>query len=50
MAFVRTVDLGSFVASGRVLGLSPSAVGKAVTRLESQLGVGSFSVRPAACD
>ncbi|MBZ5763793.1 LysR family transcriptional regulator [Rhizobium sp. VS19-DR104.2] len=39
MAFVRTADLGSFVAAGRVLGLSPSAVGKAVTKLESQLGI-----------
>lgn len=38
-AFVRTADLGSFVAAGRVLGLSPSAVGKAVTKLENQLGV-----------
>lgn len=38
-AFVRTADLGSFVAAGRVLGLSPSAVGKAVTKLEAQLGV-----------
>lgn len=42
MAFVRTADLGSFVAAGRVLGLSPSAVGKAVTRLEGQLGVRLF--------
>lgn len=42
MAFVRTADLGSFVAAGRVLGLSPSAVGKAVTKLESQLGVRLF--------
>ncbi|MGU3422930.1 LysR family transcriptional regulator [Methylobacterium sp. D54C] len=38
-AFVRTADLGSFVAAGRVLGLSASAVGKAVTKLENQLGV-----------
>ncbi|HEV7309508.1 LysR substrate-binding domain-containing protein [Ensifer sp.] len=38
-AFVRTADLGSFVAAGRVLGLSASAVGKAVTALEKQLGV-----------
>lgn len=38
-AFVRTADLGSFVAAGRVTGLSPSAVGKAVARLESELGV-----------
>jgi len=41
-AFVRTADLGSFVAAGRVLGLSPSAVGKAVTTLEQQLGVRLF--------
>ncbi|MEI2300187.1 LysR substrate-binding domain-containing protein [Ensifer sp. MJa1] len=38
-AFVRTADLGSFVSAGRVLGLSASAVGKAVTNLEKQLGV-----------
>ncbi|MBB6483047.1 LysR family transcriptional regulator [Rhizobium lusitanum] len=38
-AFVRTADLGSFAAAGRVLGLSASAVGKAVTTLERQLGV-----------
>ncbi|MBB3660546.1 DNA-binding transcriptional LysR family regulator [Rhizobium sp. BK650] len=41
-AFVRTADLGSFVAAGRTLGLSPSAVGKAVTALELQLGVRLF--------
>lgn len=41
-AFVRTADLGSFVAAGRVLGISPSAVGKAVTRLEQDLGVRLF--------
>lgn len=39
MAFVRTADLGSFVAAGRALGLSASAMGKAVTRLEQELGV-----------
>ncbi|WP_372026567.1 LysR substrate-binding domain-containing protein [Tistrella mobilis] len=38
-AFVRTADLGSFAAAGRVLGLSASAVGKAVTRLEQEMGV-----------
>lgn len=42
IAFVRTADLGSFVAAGRVLGLSASAVGKAVTKLEHQLGVRLF--------
>jgi DNA-binding transcriptional LysR family regulator len=39
IAFVRTADLGSFVAAGRVLGLSASAIGKAVARLEAELGV-----------
>ena len=42
MAFIRTAELGSFVAAGRALGLSASAVGKAVTRLEQQLGVRLF--------
>ena len=42
MAFVRTADLGSFVAAGRVLGLSASAVGKAVTKLEQQLEIRLF--------
>lgn len=42
MAFVRTAELGSFVAAGRVLGLSASAVGKGVTRLEQQLSVRLF--------
>jgi DNA-binding transcriptional LysR family regulator len=39
LAFLRAADLGSFVAAGRVLGISASAVGKAVTRLEQELGV-----------
>jgi len=42
MAFVRTAELGSFVAAGRALGLSASAVGKGVTRLEQQLSVRLF--------
>ncbi|MDZ5450806.1 LysR family transcriptional regulator [Labrys sp. ZIDIC5] len=41
-AFVRTADLGSFAAAGRVLGLSASAVGKAVAKLEQDLGVRLF--------
>ncbi|MGF7050928.1 DNA-binding transcriptional LysR family regulator [Bosea sp. OAE752] len=41
-AFVRTADFGSFVVAGRVLGLSASAVGKAVTKLEQQLGIRLF--------
>ncbi|RFB80052.1 LysR family transcriptional regulator [Methylovirgula sp. 4M-Z18] len=42
IAFVRTADLGSFAAAGRVLGLSASAVGKAVARLEAHVGVRLF--------
>lgn len=38
-AFVKTADLGSFAAAGGVLALSPSAVGKAVARLEQEMGV-----------
>jgi len=39
LAFVKTADLGSFVAAGRALEISASAVGKAVARLEEELGV-----------
>lgn len=39
LAFVRTAELGSFVAAGRVLQISASAVGKAVARLEKEVGV-----------
>jgi DNA-binding transcriptional LysR family regulator len=42
LAFVRAADLGSFVAAGRILGLSASAVGKAVAKLERQLAVRLF--------
>ena len=38
IAFASTVRAGSFSAAGRNLGLSASAVGKAVERLESRLG------------
>jgi LysR family transcriptional regulator, regulator for bpeEF and oprC len=37
-AFVRTAQLRSFTAAGRALGLSASAVAKAVARLEASLG------------
>lgn len=42
LPFVKTAELGSFVAAGRALGLSASAVGKSVTRLEQQVGVRLF--------
>lgn len=42
IAFVRTAESGSFVASGRQLGLSASAVGKSVARLEQELGLRLF--------
>lgn len=39
VAFSITVESGSFSSAGRKLGLSASAVGKAVDRLEQRLGV-----------
>jgi DNA-binding transcriptional LysR family regulator len=41
-AFVQAAETGSFVAAGRKLGLSASAVDKAVVRLEQRLGVRLF--------
>jgi len=41
-AFVQSAETGSFVAAGRQLGLSGSAVGKAVVRLEQRLDVRLF--------
>lgn len=38
-AFVATVDAGGFAPAARKLGLSASAVGKAVSRMEARLGV-----------
>jgi DNA-binding transcriptional LysR family regulator len=39
VAFVQAAETGSFVAAGRALGLSASAVGKSVMRLEAKLCV-----------
>lgn len=39
VAFVRTAQLKSFAAAARQLGVSPSAVGKSVARLEDHLGL-----------
>ena len=42
-SFVRAADLLSFAKAGRLLGISASAVGKNVSRLEQQLGVRLFN-------
>jgi DNA-binding transcriptional LysR family regulator len=39
VAFVRTIDAGSFASAARSIGASPSAVSKSVARLEQRLGV-----------
>ncbi len=41
-AFVQTAQTRSFVAAGRQIGISASAVGKSVARLEEKLGVRLF--------
>ncbi len=38
IAFVRVVEAHSFVAAAQTLGMSPSAISKAVSRLEEKLG------------
>ncbi|NWA24562.1 LysR family transcriptional regulator [Pseudomonas gingeri] len=40
--FVQTAQAGSFVASGRSLGISASAVSKSISRLEAKLAVRLF--------
>lgn len=39
LAFIRTVETGSFTNAGRTIGSSSSAVAKSVARLERRLGV-----------
>ncbi len=41
--FVQVAEAGSFVAAGHRLGISGSAVGKAIARLEEELGVRLFN-------
>jgi DNA-binding transcriptional LysR family regulator len=41
-AFVQAAETGSFVAAGRNAGVSASAIGKAIARLEGRLGVRLF--------
>lgn len=42
LVFVRVAEVGSFVAAGRAMGISASAVGKSVARLEAKLSVRLF--------
>ncbi|MFS2177212.1 LysR family transcriptional regulator [Rhizobium pisi] len=42
-AFVHAAEQQSYVGAARIAGVSPSAVGKAVARLESRLGVRLFN-------
>jgi len=42
-AFVKAAQLGSFVAAAERLGVSASAIGKSVARLEASLGVSLFN-------
>lgn len=42
VVFVQVAETRSFVAAGRLLGVSASAVGKRVVRLEDKLGVRLF--------
>ncbi|MEG3080509.1 LysR family transcriptional regulator [Halomonas sp. 5021] len=42
VVFVQVAETRSFVAAGRLLGISASAVGKSVARLEKKLGVRLF--------
>ena len=42
-AFVHAAEQRSYVAAARVAGLSPSAIGKAIARLEARLGVRLFN-------
>ncbi|MDH6232990.1 DNA-binding transcriptional LysR family regulator [Mesorhizobium soli] len=41
--FIQVAEVGSFVAAGHRLGISGSAVGKAIARLEDELGVRLFN-------
>ncbi|MDT6964568.1 LysR family transcriptional regulator [Cupriavidus sp. SZY C1] len=41
-AFVRAVEAGSFTAAARLLGTTPSAVSKSISRLEARLGARLF--------
>ncbi|WP_367352263.1 LysR family transcriptional regulator [Achromobacter animicus] len=42
VAFATAVEAGSFSSAGRILGTSPSAVSKAIARLERRFGIRLF--------
>src|SRR5690348_2956225 len=42
LVFIRAAEMRSFVAAGRALGISASAVGKSIAKLEKNLGVRLF--------
>lgn len=42
-AFVHSAEQRSYVGAARIIGVSPSAVGKAIARLEDRLGVRLFN-------
>jgi DNA-binding transcriptional LysR family regulator len=44
-AFVQAAETRSFTVAGRQLGVSSSAIGKAVARMEERLGVRLFPLR-----
>jgi regulatory helix-turn-helix LysR family protein len=44
-AFVQAAEARSFMIAGRQLGVSPSAIGKAVARIEERLGMRFFPLR-----
>ena len=45
VVFVQVAETRSFVAAGRELGVSASAIGKSVARLEEKLGACGANVR-----
>ena len=46
--FVQAAETRSFTQAGRMLGVSSSAIGKTIARLEAQLDVRLFTVALAA--
>ena len=44
-AFVQAAEARSFTVAGRQLGVSSSAIGKAVARIEERLGMRFFPLR-----